>query len=206
MEKQLIIAVLLISGIMTSVPAQNKYYPFDKHRVKKNNYSEMLVHQNSKQLNEVKLPTARIKLNGDTTEECNIVFANGTLLKRVMITDSNDSTFTITKVKIDRSFSVHQLNTLTFIKHGFWKGFFFGFAGSVVFWTVYGTLFPSSSEFAQMNSRNGFFLGLILALPTGLIAGVLTETATNDDVYKFGGVNPSARSKWLKKIVEEHRK
>jgi hypothetical protein len=204
MIKHFVILVLFISGYLCSATAQDKFNPFIKDKMKRNTYTGVFEHSNRLPLSQKKAPVHFIKLQGDGSEECDINLINGSLLKEVRLIDSDDSTFTITKSGISKGFRIEQLHKITFIRHGFWKGFGYGMAGSVVFWSVYGLL--ADKHGWSINFGSGFVVGLILGVPTGLISGMITEFATNDDVYSFGNINPSAKSKWLKKIVSEHKK
>jgi hypothetical protein len=186
-----------------SSSAQNKFNPFINNKTKVNIYQTESGQFNNASLY-TKTPVHFAKYFMDTTEECDINLINGSLLKEVRIVDSNDSSFTVLKSDINKVFPIQQLHKITFIRHGFWKGCGYGMLGSVAFWSIFGLL--STNGEWRLDFGTGFIVGIVLGIPTALISGMITEFATNDDVYNFGTINPSAKSKWLQKIVSEHEK
>ena len=134
-----VLLVLLISGLLCSSAAQDKFNPFINNKVIANIY-----HTESGQFNRTlypnKVPIHFTKYYSATTEECDIILTNGSLLKEVRIVDSNDSTFTVLKSDINKVFPIQQLHKITFIRHGFWKGCGYGMVGSVAFWRIFGLL------------------------------------------------------------------
>lgn len=140
----------------------------------------------------------------DTTDECSIMLKNGTLLQEARLLDANDTEFTLTKNDIDKVFPISQIHKITFEHHGFWKGFAYGAATSVAFWGIFGLAAYRDGDW--FGRGFGFVVGLVLAVPTGLVSGLITEFATADEVYYFGKINPLAKSRRLINIIQKHKK
>ena len=203
MINRLVLLLLFTFGLLYSTQAQSKFNPFINNRAKVNIYNTECGQFNSTLYpDKVLIHFARYFI--DATEECDINLVNGSLLKEVRIIDSDDSTFKVLKSDINKVFPIQQLHKITFIRHGFWKGCGYGMLGSVAFWSIFGLL--STKGEWRLDFGSGFLIGIILGIPTALISGMITEFATNDEVYNFGNINPSAKSKWLKRIISEHKK
>ena len=142
--------------------------------------------------------------NSDTSEFCDIYLKEGILLKDVRITNVNDSTFEAVKSVHSNVFNISSVNRIVFINHGFWKGFAYGAAGSIAVWTVLGL---ASGGGGDMGSPAGwgFIIGLGLAIPTGLISGIISEFVVNDDVYNFSKINPDAKAKRLSYLIKKEK-
>ncbi len=140
----------------------------------------------------------------DTTDECNIDLENSILMKDVKIIDAGDSSFTITKSQVDKTFPISNISSVKFIRHGFAKGMLYGILASTVVWGIIGLASTHNSEGWNVGGF-GFVIGFVLGIPTGLITGLITEFATNDEIYNFGNINALVKAKRLKYIMHEHK-
>jgi hypothetical protein len=187
----LVTAVLLFSG--NTVQCQSSFQL--KNDKLKNNFSEFNIGLFSK------IRSQRIIFSpGDSTELCNIFLTTNNVLKDVRITDSNDSLFTITKSNVNKTFEISAINRIEIIQHGFWNGFFYGGIASVGICGILG-LTTWHGEAAGY----GFIFGLILAAPTGLIVGLISEFVTKNAVYNFNGADQQVKSKRLKYVRDKHK-
>lgn len=142
--------------------------------------------------------------NSDTSGYCNIYLKEGIMLKDVRITNVKDSTFEAVKSNISNTFTISGINRIVFINHGFWKGFAYGAAGSIAVWTVLGLASGSGTDMGSPAGW-GFIIGLGLAIPTGIVSGIISEFVVNDDVYNFNRINPDAKVKRLKYLVGKEK-
>jgi hypothetical protein len=142
----------------------------------------------------------------DTTDECNMILNDGILIKNVRLLDVTDSTFTITKSSVNRVFPLGKLSRVTFVNHGFWKGFAAGAIASVAFWGILGAVSYHGGGHPDFGPSFGLLIGLVLAAPTGLVTGIIGEFSVTDDVYDFVNINPLSRPNRLRSIIREHKK
>jgi hypothetical protein len=166
----------------------------------KNNYAEKLTCFTGK-----KTPMLSGTPYKDTTDECNIILNDGLLLNEVRLLDVTDSTFTVTKSSVDRVFPLGKLRRVTFVNHGFWTGFAVGAIASVAFWGVVGLAGDNNDGHPDFGRGFGFLIGLILAVPTGLVTGIIGEFVVTNDDYDFTNINPEASSKRLRAIMLKHK-
>jgi hypothetical protein len=143
--------------------------------------------------------TGFILSGSDTTEECNITLTEGFLLKNVRVLDPSDSSLTITKSMIDKSYPISHLDKIAFENHGFWKGFSYGLLGSVVLCGTVGLLTINGDA-----KLAGFLIGFAMGIPTGMITGMISEFSSKNDVYDFRNINPDTKIKRLQYIIRKH--
>jgi hypothetical protein len=140
------------------------------------------------------------------SEECNVEMDGGLKLAKVQIVDVEDSLFTVVKNGIDRDFNVSGISKMTFIKHGFWKGFLWGTLGTLA---ATGILFASLVGSAHGEDALGVFYlligGVTIAAPVGAVVGVIAELTVKDDVYGFGNVSKETKLKRLRYILSQHK-
>jgi hypothetical protein len=135
----------------------------------------------------------------DSSLECNIILTDGSSLNKVKFLNSNDSSFTITKNGVNNDFSISRIHTITFQKHNFGTGVLIGVITSVAFWGALG-LANGTPE----SIKWGLMLGAVFAIPTGLIAGLIAEFTSGEDVYRFGTINSDVKGNRLKAIRLKH--
>ena len=140
------------------------------------------------------------------SEECNVEMDGRLKLAKVQIVDIEDSLFTVVKSGIDRDFNVSGISKMTFIKHGFWKGFLWGTLGTLA---ATGILFASLVGSAHGEDALGVFYlligGVTIAAPVGAVVGVIAELTVKDDVYGFGNVSKETKLKRLRYILSLHK-
>jgi hypothetical protein len=78
---------------------------------------------------------------------------------------------------------------------------------SVIFWGALGLIntHHGGEEGWNLGPGFGFLIGIVLAVPTGLITGIISEFATTNDVYDFGNINPLAKPNLLRDIILKHK-
>jgi hypothetical protein len=151
--------------------------------------------------NKITEPVAKI----DTSAECDVYFDNKSVLKDVRLILVTDST--LKAIRDDRSkiIKISGIRKIVFKPIApFVKGMLVG--AGIGF--LVGFLPVAFSEGGGHPGYCGFgpgvFIGLICAIPAGLIGGVVGVLVASDDVYLFDkGVDPK-KTKRIRYIIEKH--
>lgn len=204
--KNILISVLIAMSLnVCSIHAQNSTGLHLYDNIKKKIYYGAFDNKNSGLSLVRKQFLPLFEMSGDTTDECNMILKDGTLLNEVRLSGADDTSFAILKKGVSRTFRVEQLSRITFVHHGFWKGFAAGAIGSAAFWGLLGVVTYRDGGHPNFGPAFGLIIGLLLAVPTGIVTGIIAEFAAEDDVYDFVNINPQAKSNRLRTLMAKHK-
>ncbi len=150
-----------------------------------------------------KLPVDGLRL---LTKECDLYLKAGTLLKDVKLVSATDSSVFAIKDVYSRNVNNSDIRKIVFkpaapFGYGFLIGSAIGFvAGFLPLAFAEGGGHPDIS-----GPGAGLIFGLILAIPTGLVGGLIGLVVASDDVYYFDKGYSITKNKRLKYVMHKHR-
>lgn len=198
--KNRIILFLIISGIISNASclSQTENEPlnmFPGNTLKlSNNYQKRNCYYNLKLKD-----STNTDITGKT-DDCDIFLTNRSALKNVSLVALKGSFLVVDKEGIKKELNVQNINKIKFSSgSGFWLGAAIGTGVSLVGWTLIGLAFGGEV------SVYGITIGLIYALPSGLVGGLIGLIFDRDDeLYDIAGGNPKAKLKRLRYIIDKH--
>lgn len=125
------------------------------------------------------------------SDECIVYVKDMLPLKNVKIVEVGDSTFTVTKSGVMKHINVDDLVRIKFKRTGFWTGAAIGGLGTLGSFSLIGV--ASGGEAFGW----GFIIGAALALPAGLVGGIIGEFAAQDVILELGGLQREVKVKLL---------
>jgi len=145
-------------------------------------------------------------LAADTTEKCNVYLSGGSLLKDVMLLYESDSTLIALKEKKARVIKIEDVRKIVFTAgSGFWKGFLIGGAVGLGSGLLLGILIASDERsYFKIGFGGTLALGIIFALPAGLVGGVIGAIADRDESYTLPVGYSVTKAKRIKYIIKKH--
>ena len=145
-------------------------------------------------------------LAADTTEKCNVYLSGGSLLKDVMLLYESDSTLIALKEKKARVIKIEDVRKIVFTAgSGFWKGFLIGGAVGLGSGLLLGILIASDKgSYFKIGFGGTLALGIIFALPAGLVGGVIGAIADRDESYTLPVGYSVTKAKRIKYIIKKH--
>ena len=141
----------------------------------------------------------------DTTDECDVYLEGRSLLKDVRLLYESDSTLIAIKKLSTRNIKYADIRKIVFkpnapFGYGFLYGGGIGFlSGFLAFAFAEGGGHPDFS-----GPGVGIIAGLILAVPTGLVGGLVGLLVARDDIYNFDKGSSSSKVKRIKYIMKKH--
>lgn len=143
----------------------------------------------------------------DITDECDIYLSGGSLIKDAKLMLESDTILITIKGQKQKVIKIADVRKIVFKPIApFGKGFIIGAGIGFV------SGFISIFAFAERGGHpdisvllgGGLIIGLVLALPCGVIGGVIGAIASKSDVYYFDKGISSAKLKRVKYIIKKH--
>jgi hypothetical protein len=186
--------ILILFGHVMNVNGQEK------------NYRDIFRFSRGIPSPEIKQPKLHSQVR-DVSEDCSIYTYSGLAFQNVKIIVVRDSTFAIANDSLYKDLPIRDLRKLIFIKHGFWKGFLWGSLGTLGL----AGIAIAGVVASEPHGEEGFaipalfYLGLVLALPVGVLSGLITDFFTNDEKFYFDRNYSPSTSNRLKYLVHMHK-
>lgn len=142
----------------------------------------------------------------DTSDECDLYLDDRIVLYDVELLYLSDSTFEAFGGGMKKILLVSAVRKVVFKPVApFGKGFLIGAGtGFLAGFLPFAFIEPHGETWGGPGV--GLIFGLILAIPGGLIGGVVGVLTSSEDTYLFEKGFTAAKSKRLKYIIEKHRK
>lgn len=140
----------------------------------------------------------------DTTDECDIYLDNKIAYKDVKLISITDTTIKLVKEDRVKIINIAGIRKIVFKPSApFGKGFLYGASVGFAF-GFFALAFHDSHGENIGGIGPGVVFGLICAIPTGLVGGVIGVLISSDDIYLFdNGITP-AKIKRIKYAMEKH--
>lgn len=140
----------------------------------------------------------------DTTDECDIYLDNKLTYKDVKLIAITDTSIKLVKEDRVKIINIAGMRKIVFKPSSpFGKGLLYGALGGFAF-GFFALAFHDNHGESIGGVGAGVIFGLICAIPTGLVGGVIGVLASGDDVYLFDkGITP-AKIKRVKYAMEKH--
>ncbi|MDZ4713014.1 MAG: hypothetical protein SGI89_11910 [bacterium] len=142
----------------------------------------------------------------DTTDNCDVIMMNGFLHNKVNLFGLNDSTVKILKSDVTKKIKINDIRSVKFKGRGFMKGLGIGALTGFVVGVIAGADGFSLVHKSEKGSfGQAFALGMILAIPLGVIGGPLGAAFAEDQYFNAGNLDFDSKCKKLYKLMKEYK-